>query len=101
MGETVKTYFIASAKCREVKAFDGSVLTEDDSEVWLGMDEGYAQCFAGKSSAHKFKEPPTNKEAASWDGMPWYCRLKPGSLRVFKVVDRSVCATTETEVTDD
>jgi hypothetical protein len=80
------TYFIASAKCYQCKAFNGNVLTHDDEEVFLGDSEGYAQCSTSRRGAHRFTSAEEAKrEAERWDGMPWYRQLKPGTLRIFRI----------------
>jgi hypothetical protein len=78
-------YYIVSAKCYEVKSYDGKVLTKDNETVWLAEGDWGVQCERGKGWAKKFKTPPTKSEIKSWDGMPWYYRLKPNSEKVYKV----------------
>ena len=90
-----KTFYIASAECREVKAFDGKILTQDGTVIWLGMSEGYASCGRGKGSAKRF-ESPDDIHAKKWDGMPWWYRLKEGSLKIYKVVETKTCSLEET-----
>ena len=98
MAEVNQEYFIASAECREVKAFDGSVKTADGKTVWLGYSDGYPACQTGKNSAHKFKTAEEIRtRAAQWDGMPWYYSLKPGTLRIYRVNERRTVERTEVE----
>jgi hypothetical protein len=88
----VQTYFIAKATCIEMKAFDGSVITKEGTEVLFGMSEGYPSLSpTHRGGGHRFASPEEARRLASkWDGMPWYYRLKNGSLRVFKVTERTV-----------
>lgn len=98
MDETTQEYFIASAECREVKAFDGTVLTAGGEAIWLGYSEGYPACQTNKSAAHKFKTAEEIRTiAAQWDGMPWMYSLKPGTLRVYRVSERRTVERTEVE----
>ena len=84
--EESKTYYIACARCREVKAYDGSILTKDDTIAWLGYDDGYSACQRNKSSAHHFKTAEEIPEKSlKHDGMPWFFQLKPGTLEIFRV----------------
>jgi hypothetical protein len=79
-------YYIVSAKCREMKYFDGTIATKEDEVVWLGLSDGYPACGA-KGSASRFKslKDATNLKVANWDGMPWWYRLKPGTLKIYHV----------------
>lgn len=100
MSDHRETYWIASALCREVKAFDGSVMTPEDKLVWLGWSNeggGWPSVDENKNRAHHFKSAEAaRKEAKSWDGMPWWYRLKPGTLKVFKIEEHRVSTRTET-----
>lgn len=94
-----KSYFIARARCYEVKAADGSVITAEDVEVTLAMDDGYPVCTRGKCGTYGFNTIAEAYEKwTKWDGMPWYFRLKPDSLRVYKVTERKCYERTEEEV---
>ena len=82
--------FIARAECREVKAFDGTVLTGDGEVVTLAVSDGYPQCNRGASRGHAFvfrTADDARAKAKNWNGMPWYFQLKPGTLRIFEVVE--------------
>jgi hypothetical protein len=99
------THYIARARCREVKAFDGTILTHDDKVVTLGTSDGYAQCIDGIKGVYEFASAEEARASAHrWDGMPWYCQLKPGSLMVFRVTQVEKLVPTminvETEVTE-
>lgn len=88
-GEEV--YYIACAELYEVKFFDGKVATEDGAIGWLGWSDeggGWPSVVRGKGAAKHFDEPVTPETAARWDGMPWWFRLKPGTLKNFRVVER-------------
>lgn len=77
----MKKQFIAYAKCYPVKAYNGSMMTRDDTVVYLGESEGYAQLQTGRASAKRFETPAAAKAyALQSDGMPWYFQLKPGTL---------------------
>ena len=90
LSESEKTYYIASVECYEVKSYDGLILTRDGERVWLGTDQGFSQCFRSESLAKHFKHP--NFNVKNWDGMPWNCRLKPGTLEITKVIEvRTLC----------
>ncbi len=93
---TEEIYYKASARMQEVKAFNGSILTHDDDVRWLGESDGYPELGAGFK---KFDSPEQIRhDAHRWDGMPWYCRMKPGSLRIVKVTERRHFERIEEEV---
>ena len=84
--KTEKTYYIASVECYEAKALSGDILTADGKIIWLGMSEGYHQCQINKTSAKHYETPSKAiKDAKHFDGMPWYYRLKQGTVKVYKV----------------
>jgi hypothetical protein len=87
-----QTYYIARARCYETKYFDGQIATRDDEEIVLGWSNeggGWPQCTRLTADAYRFKSPEeAEKSAHRWDGMPWYYRLKPGTLRVAKVTEK-------------
>lgn len=86
-GETTEVFYIASARCREVKNADGSVRTKENAEVWLGMSDGYPS-GGSKAHAHKFATPEEIRRSwTEWDGMPWWYRLKPDSLKILRVTE--------------
>lgn len=97
-----KVYYIASCECQQTKYASGTIAMRDGDVVWLGMSEGYASCNRGKAGAHHFK---SRREVIDrwlhWDGMPWWSRLKPGSLVIYKVTATKVETHTEEDVTDD
>jgi hypothetical protein len=98
-----KDYYVASVECGEMKAFNGKVMTEDGTVVWLAESEGYPQVSRSRRNAQRFDSPEEIKAcAADYDGMPWYYRFKPGTLRIFKMehrpVERVVYEPTEVEV---
>lgn len=78
--------FVASVRCYQVKAYDGTVLTKEDTVAWLSVEEGYYQLTEAKSRAKVFsnKEEIT-RSAHRWDGMPWYYRMKPDTLTIHDV----------------
>ena len=79
--------FIARAECREVKSFCGSVLTAEGTIVTLAESDHYPQCSTGRRGVLFSSAKEARSRAPSWDGMPWYFQLKPGSLRVYEVVE--------------
>jgi hypothetical protein len=87
-------YFIVEATLKEVKAYDGSVLTREDEVRWLSMSDGYPSFSRNAKDAHRFASQPTKKFIASWDGMPWYCRMK--STRIFRVKRETITTIEET-----
>jgi hypothetical protein len=78
-------YYIACVKAAQVKAYNGSILTKEGTTLWLGESDGYPQLSTNKNWATKFKQAPKNIELSKYDGMPWYCRIKPDTLKVYKV----------------
>jgi len=88
MTRTEKEFYIVRCTLREVKAYDGSILTKQGTPAVLGWTPeggGFPEVHGEHDSAHEFKEPPTPETIARWDGMPWYSRIEPGSARVLKV----------------
>jgi hypothetical protein len=100
MVETVKeTYFIASASCYEVKFFDGTIATNENEIMWLAKIGELPTCSPHKNLAYNFSSVDEIKLCAKkWDGMPWYCRLKPDTLRIFKIIKTTIEEYTEEEV---
>ncbi len=86
---TVRTvvYHIACFEMQEVRALDGSIITKDGTLGWLAVNDGYYVVTTAKGGAYHFDKPISVKEAAKWDGMPWYHRGKPGTLKHFKVTE--------------
>jgi hypothetical protein len=77
----MKKQYIAYAKCYSMKAYDGSMMTKEDTVVYLGESEGYAQLGTGRASAKRFETPQAARDyALQSDGMPWYFRMKPDTL---------------------
>lgn len=85
--EKTKTYFIACFELQQMKYFNGELARRDGDIGWLGLSDAYPSVVAAKGAAHHFEAPPTPAEAAKWDGMPWWNRAKPGTLRVFEVTE--------------
>ncbi len=99
-----KSYFIACAKCYQMKAYDGTIDVKEDSIAWFGWDPGYHYpvCTTAKSGAHKFKSAEDIRDRAhNWDGMPYDFRLKPGTLQIFEVKVETRKDVNEQEVTDE
>ncbi len=92
MSDITKVYYIASVLCKQVKAYSGKIIINNNYKAWLGfdVDDVYTQCVE-KFYAHKFK---TSKEipdkVKNWDGMPWYFQLKEGTLEIIKVTERTL-----------
>lgn len=84
----IETYYIVECLNREVKAYDGSVLTKENSVTYLSTDSGYYSHTRESKYAEKFKTPPTREVVAQYDGMPWYNRIK--SHRVIKVTEEKI-----------
>lgn len=84
--DETKVWYQARVKCYEIKAHTGTILTEENTEKWVGEDDGYAQL--GSSPKHFSIEEIKELDLKRWDGMPWYCRIKPGTLTIFKVTQR-------------
>lgn len=78
-------YYIVSVLCREMKYYDGSVATKENTKVWLSGFDDYPSCIGSKHTAKKFKKPPTKEEIDKWDGMPWYYRFIPDSEEIICV----------------
>lgn len=90
-------YYIVSVKCRQMKAYDGSILTQEGDEVWLGESEGYRQ-LGTKACAIKYHNIPSQYEINKFDGMPWYNRMIPDSQKVFKVKHTKISQYQEVEI---
>jgi len=105
--KSTTVHYIASARCFEailkppdiVAGQRGSVLTQDDTLVWLGEQAGYPESSTQKSWAKKFA---TEQAARGYfkvvDGKPWFRKLKPGSVKIYKIVHTEEW--TEEEVQD-
>lgn len=95
-----KEYYIVSVELREVKAYDGHVLTHEGKIGWLGVEQGYPQVESNKRHAHKFDKPPDKPAIAKWDGMPWYYRIIPDSEIIYKVIERTSHEVVETALVE-
>lgn len=82
-----------------MKALSGSVMTKEGETLWFGESDGYPQLYTTESWAKKFKEKPTLKELAKWDGMPWYHRLQPGVIRIYEIEEKVTREYSRKEVT--
>lgn len=87
--KTKETYFIASVKLYQIKTVTGGILTKDGETGWLGECEWGPQVVSSEESATQFKTKPTASILGEYDGMPWYCRIKPDSLKVYKVTEET------------
>ena len=85
-----ETYYTA---CVQLKENKDSPFATDNRVGWLGVEPqwGYKQVF---SFPYSFTEPPTLQNYMKWNGMPWYCQIKEGTLQVFK---HTVTTITEVE----
>lgn len=82
-----ENYWLVRFTLREVRAFNGSVLTKEGSFGYPVISDGYPQiCKSSNGSfgGRKFSEKPDIKLLEKWDGMPWYCRIS--SCDVINVV---------------
>lgn len=80
--------FIVSLRCRQMKAFDGTIMTPEDTEVWLCTDDGYASTTTRREWAETFTSVDGIEDRAKRsDGMPWYHRFKPGTIKIEDVSD--------------
>jgi hypothetical protein len=92
-------FFIACARCYELKNADGSLRRHDGDVVWLGESDGYPACWEDKSSAKQWKTiEEIQKSWLRWDGMPWYNRFKPDSLKIIHVTERRTFSREEREI---
>lgn len=100
-----RQYYIASARCYEMKYFDGKIAMPHDAVAWLGWTTeggGWPECTLNQCSAKHFASlDAIRQEAFRWDGMPWYFRLQPGTLEIFLVREvRPVLTRTVTAIAD-
>lgn len=87
MSEMKREYYIVRVTFHQVKAFNGSVLTDEDATGVLTITDGdysgYPACVSAPKdsiSGHRFTKPPTRQEIMKWDGMPWYYRIKTAEI---------------------
>lgn len=87
--KTENVYYIASVKSLQVKSIRGNIITKENETLWLAEGrDGYPSLMTTKSWAKRFDKPPTASVLSIYDGMPWYHRIKPNTLEVFKVVHK-------------
>jgi len=96
--KTETVYYVVFVKLKEARAakeFGRSLMTADGADgvlSWSNEGGGWPQITTGsfvKSEwGHRFETPPTPEEIMGWDGMPWMCKIKPGSARIVKVTER-------------
>lgn len=95
MTTTSKHYYIVEVTLKEVKAFDGKVITKAGANAYLSEDDGFEQI---SSYPKQFKKPPSKAKIASYDGMPWYNRIETAKVieineKITHTTDRKVIAT--------
>lgn len=95
-----ETYYIVSVKLREVKAFNGDIITREGTEGWLGEDSEYPSIYTNKRWAKKFTKPLKKSEVASYDGMPWFHRIIPGSVIIHEIAVTKVEPIVEEKIID-
>jgi hypothetical protein len=95
-GMAKETYYIVEVILKEVKSYDGSILTKENSVGYLGESSGYGTVQTSKEWATKFETIPDTKKVSQYDGMPWYCRIK--SHKVIKVEEEFIHNRKETYV---
>lgn len=100
MTEYNDTYYIAYASCYEMKSVTGAKFTIEDQIIWLAeTDDNHPQCCILKEGAKHFSTiGEIQRYWTDWDGMPWYYRLKPGSLHIIKVEEKKIIEKKETVV---
>ncbi|HVQ43863.1 MAG TPA: hypothetical protein VMT30_02765 [Candidatus Saccharimonadia bacterium] len=102
MIKEIKEFFIASAHCYQVKNADGSYAKREDDVIWLGESEDYPACWDDKLKAKEWKTiEEIRKVWLRWDGMPWWNRLKPESLQIFRVIEERTYHRKEQEIRTD
>lgn len=87
-------YYIASALTQQnIDAF-GGVHTKAGVPVWLSWSReggGWPQCSRDKRDAQHFHSvEEIKKNAKNYNGMPWFYRFDPKTLRIFKIEHRPV-----------
>lgn len=97
MSTTQKTYYIACAKSIEVPDAKGNVMTEAGRTLYFGEEDCYSQLSTSENGAKHFDRPPSQKLLRQWQGMPWYHRFDPGSVKVFKIEHRVIIERTRIE----
>jgi hypothetical protein len=86
-----KDYYIAYGEAVEIKSFKGTIMAKDGEKLWLAYADGYPALSTSKTSAHNFStSSEIRAQAHKWDGMPWFHRMKPGSLHIIKIEHRPV-----------
>ena len=80
MSASQSKFYIVEVICREVKAFDGSVMVAQGTKAYLGESEGYPSVTTHKEHAKRFETPPKRYVIAKWDGMPWYYRFTEAEI---------------------
>lgn len=79
--------YLARVECQQVKYYQGDVAVEDGTVVTLALSDGYPSCSTGKEGTLFSSAAEARSSAKKWDGMPWMFRFKPGTLRLFEVVE--------------
>lgn len=91
---TTKITYKITCRLHRIKHFDGALAVEDNTVGYLFLDGGYYQIslYESHMTEHQYKQHKDQWD--KFDGMPWYCRMKEGSIEVHKV-------TTTTTITQD
>jgi hypothetical protein len=85
-----KVYYIASVKCEEIirtKTID-HIMTKDNTVVWLSVNDGYDTLTLTKEWANKFSYSDIEslkRNYMDWSEHPWYHKIKPNTLEIYKV----------------
>ena len=81
----IKTLYEVTCRLQEVRYFDGTVATGDDAIGYLHIDDGYSQISLHPAQLTEAEYNRVKGDWRSWDGMPWYYRMKPDSIVVTKL----------------
>ena len=74
-----ESYWLVRFRLKEVKAYNGNVLTQEGSLGYPVTEDGWPQIRGGGPGGfggQHFKSKPSKKTLSAWDGMPWYCQIK-------------------------
>lgn len=94
-----KRGFIVSCRSYEIRGGGNKIVTEEDTEFWLHFDNeggGWYQWGHSEDKAYWFATmKKAHRIALDNDGMPYWCRIKPNTLKVYDLTKETITKETK------
>jgi hypothetical protein len=69
---------------------EGRIIVPKGTEVWLSFDHGYPQTFKSGPDHHFTCVEQITGNLGQWQGMPWFHRFDPKTLRIWKITTETI-----------